>query len=214
MKRNSYIGLISLIFFMGMMPSMAHAQTARQVLDRTSATLDVDGGVKASFAISMFTGTKFTGATSGSLDLKGNKFHAVTPQAIVWFDGKTEWTYMKNNDEVNVSTPTAAQLQQMNPYHFINIYKQGYSMKLIKTKLRKTPVYEVHLKAQSKSQELQQVLISVDKNSYQPLCVRMLRGKNKWTMLSISKFSKANLSDSEFRFNAKDFPKAEVIDLR
>src|SRR5574344_114385 len=170
--------------------SFSQESAARKVLDKAAASLG-GGGITASFSVNTFNGTALQGGTSGSISIKGSKFHASTPQAIVWFDGKTEWTYMKNNDEVNVSTPTAAQLQQMNPYHFINIYKQGYSMKLIKTKLRNTPVYEVHLKAQSKSQELQQVLISVDKNSYQPLCVRMLRDKNKWTMLSISKFSKS-----------------------
>ena len=31
---------------------------------------------------------------------------------------------MKKNQEVNISTPTEAQQQSMNPYKFINIYKK------------------------------------------------------------------------------------------
>ncbi len=30
------------------------------------------------------------------------------PQAIVWYNGKTQWTYMKKTNEVNVSNPTQA----------------------------------------------------------------------------------------------------------
>jgi hypothetical protein len=41
----------------------------------------------------------------------------------------------------------------------------------------------------------------------------MLQGK-KWTTFDINSIKKENIADSQFRFNAKDFPKAEVIDLR
>jgi hypothetical protein len=43
--------------------------------------------------------------------------------------------------------------------------------------------------------------------------VKLLQGK-KWTIFDISDLKKQNTPDSEFRFNAKDFPQAEVIDLR
>jgi hypothetical protein len=35
-----------------------------------------------------------------------------------------------------------------------------------------------------------------------------------WTNINISNFRKASLPDKVFRFNAKDYPQAEVIDLR
>ena len=104
------------------------AQTAKSVLDKAAANISVKSGVQASFKMSGSMGT-----TSGTIAVKGKKFHATTPQAIVWFDGKTQWTYMKNNDEVNVTTPTEAQLQAINPYNFINLYKNGYTATLNKS---------------------------------------------------------------------------------
>ena len=41
----------------------------------------------------------------------------------------------------------------------------------------------------------------------------MLTGK-KWTIFDITELKKQRVADSQFRFNAKDFPQAEVIDLR
>ncbi len=45
-------------------------------------------------------------------------------------NGKTQWTYLKKTNEVNVSNPTQAQQMSMNPYTFINIYKTGYKSAL------------------------------------------------------------------------------------
>ena len=136
----------------------------------------------------------------GTISIKGKKFHATTPDAIIWFDGKTQWTYVKKNDEVNVSTPNESQLQALNPYNFIYMYKKGYTYMMTK----KSNGYEVHLTATDKKRSVQEMYITVNKSTYIPSQIRVKH----------CNFKKANLSDGIFRFNSKDFPKAEVIDLR
>lgn len=189
---------------MVLMSATMSAQTAKSVLEKAAATIAVKQGVKANFKM-----TGSMGNTSGTIAIKGQKFHATTPQAIVWFDGKTQWTYMKNNDEVNVITPTEAQLQAINPYNFINLYKKGYESTLNKT----GKDYVVHLTATDKARKIKELFITIDKTSYHPTQVKLLQGK-KWTIFDISDLKKQSIPDAQFRFNAKDFPKAEVIDLR
>ena len=183
----------------------ANAQTAKQVLDKTASVLSNKGGVTANFSI---TG-KNIGTTSGKISVKGRMFQATTPQAMVWFNGKTQWTYMKSQQEVNVSNPTEAELQAINPYNFINIYKKGYSytMKTV------SAGYEVHLKATDAKRQIQEMYITVNKSTYAPSQVKMRQGK-KWTTINVSSLKKANLSNSVFTFPSKDYPNAEVIDLR
>lgn len=182
---------------------VAQAQTAKDVLDKTANTLSSKSGVKASFIIQ---GGNFN--TSGNFSMKGRKFHANTPQATIWFDGTTQWTYMKKNEEVNVSKPTEAQQQAINPYTFIYLYKNGYSSKLTK----KGQYYEVHLTA-TKKKSIQEMYITVNKKSYIPSQIRYTQGKG-WTTINITDFKTAKFADDIFRFNSKDFPQAEVIDLR
>ena len=193
-----------------------YAQTAKSVLDKAAATITAPQGVKANFKMSAPQGVKAnfkmsatSGSTSGTIAIKGKKFYATTPQATVWFDGKTQWTYMKNNDEVNVSNPTEAQLQAINPYNFINLYKRGYNY-TINTAGKD---YVVHLLANSGERKIKELFVTVDKKNYQPKQVKMLQGK-KWTTFDISNIKKEKLADGQFRFNSKDFPKAEIIDLR
>lgn len=196
--------LIALTIFAAIMPSAA--QNAKKILDKTASVIAYKGGASANFSIS----GSGTAATSGRISIKGNKFQATTPVATIWFDGKTSWTYMKKNEEVNVSNPTASQLAAMNPYSFINLYKSGYSY----TAKSEGSNYEVHLKATNKNKGIKEMYITVNKTSYVPSLIRMCRSNNTWTTIKVSNFKRANLSDSMFRFNAKDYPKAEVIDLR
>ena len=194
---------IVLVMSLLLVCTVSFGQTAKSVLDKAAATVSNKNGVQADFTM-----TGGMGDVSGTIAVKGRKFHATTPVATMWFDGKTMWTYMKKNDEVNVTTPNEAQLQKINPYNFINLYKQGYNMTMNKS----DKAYTVHLTSQ-KADRIQELFITVDKKTYQPTQVKMLQGK-KWTSFDIRNLKAQTLSDAIFTFSSKDFPTAEVIDLR
>ena len=194
-----------IVFMMSLILACAasYGQSAQSILDKAAATVSHKNGVTADFSMSGGMGN-----VSGTIAVKGRKFHATTPVATMWFDGKTMWTYMKKNDEVNVTTPNEAQLQKINPYNFINLYKKGYDMTMSKS----DKVYTVHLTAKG-SNKIQELFITVDKKSYHPTQVKMLQGK-KWTVFDITNLKAQKVADATFSFNSKDFPSAEVIDLR
>ena len=193
---------IGLMLVAAMIATSSFAQSAKFVLDKAAATVTASSGVKANFRM-----TTTTGNTSGTIAIK--KFFATTPQAKVWFDGKTQWTYLKNNDEVNISNPTEAQLQAINPYNFITLYKRGYTYTMNTAGTN----YVVHLTADNANKKIKELFITVNKKSYEPMQIKMLQGK-KWTTFDITSIKKQNIADSQFRFNSADFPKAEIIDLR
>lgn len=194
-----------LLAFMAVLSLGAFAQTAQQVLDKTAKVIGNKSGASANFSMSS---PKY-GSASGTIAIKGNKFNARTAQAMVWYDGKTQWTYMKKTNEVNVSNPTQAQQMSMNPYTFINIYKTGYTstMKTIGSN------YKVRLVAQNKKRTVQELILTIDKKSYIPSQIKMRQG-NTWSTITVSNFKAKSISNSTFVFNSKDFPKAEIVDLR
>ncbi len=200
-KKNIILAIALLLCTSAFAQSAAQAKT---VLDKVASVVGRRGGASANFTIS---GGGY-GTTSGKLAIKGSKFKAVTPQATVWFDGRTQWSYMKSTNEVNVSTPTEAQRMAMNPYSFITMYKSGYTMSMQKA----GATYNITLKATNRSRSVQQLYIKVAKN-YQPTQIKMLQG-GKWTTISIRNFRAVNQSDNTFRFKQSDAPSAEVIDLR
>ena len=163
MKKTILIALMALIGL------SAFAQSAQQVLDRTAKVIGNKSGASANFTIS----NAKIGSSSGTIAIKGNKFNARTPQAIVWFNGKTQWSYLKKTNEVNISTPTQAQQMAMNPYTFINIYKTGYKMNMKKSGNN----YQVHLTAQNQKRSVAELYITINQKTYVPSQVKMRQGK-------------------------------------
>ncbi len=194
---------ISLCLLLSLSCWAQNEQQARKVLDRAAAIINHRGGAKANFTV--FSNKM---KTSGSIAIKGSKFLVATPQAMVWYNGKTQWSYMRQNNEVNITTPNQSQKAQMNPYVFVNCYKKGYRMSMKDVGNSK----EVHLTATGKN-PISQMYIIVDNKTGVPSHVKM-KLNGSWTVIVISNFKTANLSDSSFNFNAKEFPHAEVIDLR
>lgn len=201
MKRILFV-MVALLTFMG--ASAQSAAEARKVLDKTASVVGNKKGAQASFQLS---GTKMK--ASGTIAIKGNKFYAKTGQGTVWFNGKTQWAYMTNTDEVNITTPTQAQQMAMNPLTFINMYKSGYtlSMKTV------SGSYEVRMVAQNANNSVQEMYIVINKSTYVPTQVRM-RQKSGWTSINISNFKAAAQADATFVFNQKNYPTAEIVDLR
>ncbi len=183
--------------------SAAGAQSAKSVLDKTAQALASKGGVTASFKVR----DAQNGSVSGTISIKGRKFYAKTTAVTVWFDGKTQWTYVPQNDEVNISTPTASELSAINPYGFIYLYRQGYTLSM----QTQGQSYVVTMKSQKKA--IREMVVTVSRQSYVPSQVRLLQN-NRWTTVTISDFKRGNLSDSLFQFNKKSCPHAEIIDLR
>lgn len=178
---------------------------ARKVLDKTAAVVGNKRGASAKFIVS---GSKI-GTASGSIAIKGSMYHVSTPKAIVWFNGKTQWSYLKSTNEVNVTTPSAAQRMKMNPYAFITLYKSGYNLGVT----TKGGNQVVHMTAQNKTQAVQEIYLTVNSKTFVPSMVKM-KENGTWTTISISGFTAKSLSNSTFTFKQKEFPSAEVIDLR
>ncbi|MBR1620615.1 MAG: outer-membrane lipoprotein carrier protein LolA [Prevotella sp.] len=207
MKKNILIYYMAVFtfLFLSLEVSAQNASKARQILDKVASNLQRKGGATANFTITSGN----VGTISGSIAMKGNKFYAHTPKATTWFNGKTQWTYIVSSNEVNVSNPSVEQQAQMNPCRYITMYKKGYKLSMV----QKGNSFQVHLKSITSGKSIQEMYITINKANYLPTQIKMKQG-GKWSTITIKNFKYAQLSDSKFVFKSKDFPKAEVIDLR
>ena len=128
--------------------------SAKKVLDATADKLTRNGDIQLSFKADQFTSGQQNGSAFGNMQISGNKFKITTPDMITWYNGQTQWSYVLNNEEVNISTPTEEEQQNINPYAFVNIYKKGYNYSMRETTLRGKACYEVTLIAQDKKSSL------------------------------------------------------------
>ena len=215
MKKYIFSVLIALLS----LPVIAQQQQsqAKSILDKTAEAFRKAGGVKADFTVKVITDGLIEGVEHGTIQLKGEKFVLKTTDIVTWFDGKTQWSYVAKNDEVNVSNPTQEELQQINPYTVLYMYQKGFSYKLgtMKT-FRGKAIWEVVLTAKDKAQDLERITLYVTQEGYEPLYILLQQRahptRNAITVTGYQTGQK--YADTLFTFDRKQYPSAEIIDLR
>lgn len=206
-----------ILFIISVFTISLSAQSAKEILDKASDAFLKAGGVTTEFTLNTKEiGSKQIYSQDGTADMKGDKFKIEIPDAITWFDGKTQWIYMKDVEEVNVSNPSGAELQAISPSILFSIYKVGYDLKYNgEKKLNGKTVLEIELNAQNKKNELKKVIVYVYKSDNTFAKIILYDSNNMENTLIINSY-KTNrlLTDSFFVFNKKEYPDAEIIDLR
>lgn len=212
MKKSLLFVLLGIVF----LSPVALAQNATTILDHTSAKLKNGGGIQANFDATVFQNKKSTGTTSGSIDVQGKKFKVTSSSMTTWFDGTHQWTLLAGSDEVNLSKPTEAEIQSINPYAFVDLYKNGYKCSLKSATHNGKTCHEVRLLAKNKAKaSIKEMLLTIDRTTYMPLCIRLLQKDGKWLRLTIKQITQGKQwPDDHFRFSEKDYPNVELIDLR
>ncbi len=189
---------------------------AKRILEATANKFEKSSGVKAQFNVEAFQRGNSLGTAKGTIELKGEKFVLQTADHLSWFNGKTQWTYLPTSDEVTVNNPTEAELQTVNPYALLSLYKQGYQSQLGNVaQYDGKNIYEVILSTMDKQQDLSKIVLYIEKATYQPLFVDVVMRDNTRNVIKITNYqSGLNYNDSMFNFDKKKFPTAEIIDLR
>lgn len=214
MKRVNIIALLLIFVIIQSSYAQVNKLTARQILDKTSVTIRKAMPFQISFVASQYKGNLQTTKFSGTFYTKGKMYYLKSSQYQIWFDGTTQWTYVPSNNEVNVSSSNGLQTQRFNPYHFINLYKDGYSYALSSEKESGIDCYSIRLLAK-KGQAIKEMFLKVNKKTFLPISVKFRQGTENWTRINISSL-KANqkLSNAFFSFPKKKFPNVEIVDLR
>ena len=196
--------LLALALFLSASLFAQKDKQAREILDRTASALQQAGGIRASFE----------GTGNGVLLLKGNQFYLKSGGIQSWFDGKTQWSYLESSEEVNVSNPTPEELQSINPYALLSIYKNGYNYKYAGTKSRNGKQgFEVIL-IPEKKQNITSITLFVSQ-TYQPLYIKIEQSDKSANEIVVTSYqTNQPLDNATFKFDKKKFPNAEVIDLR
>lgn len=209
------INLLIILFFASFFS--VGAQNARTILDNANKAYNNAGGITASFTINTEdVGAKVTYSQDGKAYLKGNKFKIDVPDGITWFDGSTQWVYIKGSNEVNISNPAGEELAGVSPAVLLNIYKTGFKLDYKgETRENGKTVYVVEMIPESSNSEYSKMSINIDKTTNLFTSIKLF-GKNKMNnhLIIRSLQTKTNPLDGTFVFNKKDYPGVEVIDLR
>jgi len=151
----------------------------------------------------------------GSFSIKEKKFLLKTPEMITWFDGKTQWTYLVRNDEVNVSEPAGDELKMINPMQVLKDYKKDFTVSYIgeSTSANAKLADDIALTPRKKD-DISKIELQIEKSNSMPVKLTVTMKNKIRNVFSINQIKAVQHPDEIFTFPEADYPDVEVIDLR
>lgn len=182
------------------------------ITSRVSETLSKGGGVSLHFVSTTTAGNRLIQEMAGNIKIKGKKFVMHSSVMDIGYDGKTAWSYIKGSDEVNLTEPTEEELVTINPYILLSNYKKIYKAEY---KGKKEGCYIISFAPVSVNSDIKNATVSVDSERHYPTRLEIVNRDASKTVINISKYESAGKTDdSIFSFSKKNYPNAEIIDLR
>ena len=186
---------------------MALAQSPSAMLDKCVAAINAGGGVTANYNV-----TSSQGTSSGTISMLGNKFRITSPDAKCWFDGKTQWSWSPLTSEVNITAPTASELQLTNPLAAAAHFKANFNMKKAKAKTANTYVIKLTPK---KKDNIQTLWLYFDQTTSLLRTARFEMSDKSIYTVRITGYKHKSLPSSTFTFDKSQVPAGtQVVDLR
>ena len=154
---------------------------------------------------------------AGTLFVKSklNKYKVILKGQELISDGKSQWTYLKADKEVQVSEVDNS-ADALNPAKLFTIYEKGFkSLYTNDTKVNGKMVHNIDLSPTDTKRSFFKVKLQIDKLSKQIVnAVIFDKNGNRYTY-SIKTFTpNIKVPESTFAFDAKLYPGIELVDLR
>jgi outer membrane lipoprotein-sorting protein len=185
----------------------AQSNKAVSLIDGMQKKYKAMGSFSANFTYQ----TEGAATMSGSITVKGTKFRLKTAGQEIFNNGKEVATYIKEINEVNISSfdPSEGDLNIAKIYTFD---KKAYKVSL---KGESAGVATVELAPVAKGTQVKSITLKIKTKDQSITEWTIINKAGKKQFYKVSKLNpKANAEDKFFTFDKKAFPGVEVNDLR
>ena len=201
--RNLILFLLSAISYL----SVSADEPGTAIMKRCAEKFSNAPSVNIEFAIA-----GADGAANGSLLMSKKLFRITTPDASIWFDGTTQWTYFASANEVNITEPTGEELMESNPFELISSADKNFKCKALKSSASSDII---ELTPKHKGMSISSARITINNTTGWPTAMIITFEGGNTTSVSIGKVTVGKaVAASQFKYNPKLYPKAQLVDLR
>jgi outer membrane lipoprotein carrier protein len=210
-----WIVILSLISF-----QLAAQQdpAARDILDRVAAKTKEYQTIQADFTL-IVTDHKeeFKNTSNGSIIAKGDKYKVITAGTTVYFDGKTMWTYVQDDNEVTITEPDSQDDDFLsNPAKVFDWYNRDFKYQYRgETTVENVVMHEIDLFPKNLDQPYSRIKVFIEKNT-ENLSIISSIGKDgiDYSIFLKNFVTGKSFADEVFTFDPSKNKKLTVVDMR
>ncbi len=205
--------LLLLILPFGICPASAQDdKKAAATLDAMSKRYQALSSYKVSFTYTASGGRP----AKGEATVKGEKFRLKMADQEILNDGKIMATFLKESNEVTLQDYDPEEIGDLSPTRIYLAYKKGYKNTFIGETKANGRTYEiVRLTPVNSSSPVSSIELTIDKDDKSIKGWKIFAKGNETTSFEVTDFRiNPAVNEGEFAFASKNFPGAEVVDLR
>ncbi len=193
-------------------------QAAVPYLEKFSKDLDSGHAVKINFDYireDLQDESTFNGV--GTLVLMGEKYKIDLGDAVIWFDGKTQYSLQTEIEEVYISVPDPDDKEFMfaDPIRLMRNYDEKFKYRMIgETTFKGIQAKEIQLFPEELGgpYALVKLFFSIEESDLKAILIRHKKGI-LYTMIISKMAQQADPGDDFFRFDSSMYPNVDVIEL-
>lgn len=207
-----HIALI-LSLLLGLVPGSAQIKgNIPQLLERAEGALYQSGATVVDFSTTMRDKAgRDLGASTGKMYLQGEAFRLEYGTVTAVYSSGILTYYDRAEHTLTISRPTADEILQINPLHFLRSRARGFTAMLLSST---TTQQRVRFVPQQKSNIVMMEATFNLKSSLPSQLTFLARDGSVLTALVPEIKSREALPKTFFYLNAKSYPGCEVVDLR
>lgn len=181
-------------------------ETAQQLIARCAAVVNEAPSVDVAFTLSNVQG----GPVKMTMTISKQRFMLDSPQMIVWYDGTTQWTYLKKDKELNITDPTTEELMECNPFAILNYYSSAYTARRLEGEQS-----VIELVSKDRNASVRKAVVTLDPSTHFPSKVIITTSTGSVMVATVTSITKGrSLPISTFTYDTVKYPANEIIDLR
>jgi outer membrane lipoprotein-sorting protein len=188
---------------------------SRAILNKVSEKATSYKNMKFDFTYIMIDKkNKVNDTLKGKIVVSGNKFNLDFMERKIISDGKTVWTYDPDAEEIQIDNVKDDQ-DAFNPAKLLTAYDKSFRTRLIKTITEKGKQYHVVDLYPKEGKAYYKIRLKIDKKEMRVVRITIYNKDNVTYTYIVDKFEHdLDLKEGYFKLNPKDYPDAEVVDLR
>jgi len=204
------------LFFAVLSASAQYDPKALTILDEMSNKFKTYTSFKASFTYTLKNANAgINEVAEGELTVKGSKYRLKLPKQEIINNATTVWTYMKDANEVNISTYDPSD-DEVSPTKIYTMYKKGYKYTYVGDRVEGGKTYQIiELVPEDRKNRFFKVRLEINKadKSIKNWKIYEKNG-NVYDYVVKSFTPNFAVDESAFTFDKTKYPKVEIIDLR
>lgn len=197
-----------------LLPIFAFSQSdAESLLDKVAASIRADAALQMDYTYIIYDeDDAVVYSDKGTMKLDNDRYVLDMENMKVWCDGKTQWSYMRDIDEVYITDADSEEAQNLSPLYIMEMYRDNYSIAL---KEIADDVSVITLSAADVEAEINRLELTVEHKTARLAGMFIYMPGQGCVEVQLDNYIPGRkFAKKTYECPVKDFSTAEIVDMR